>query len=150
MPIPDFTDHGLLPAGYHPCTLDEAQSRFCWNDHREALWTQSLEFVEYCSSLGLEAPIFVDGSFVTNKPYPRDIDIVADLTHATNEEIGLALQLHFTQQQFIKDRYRVDFWVFHPMASKDLTQFFQYIREEDAQARGCGPDIRKGLLSIAL
>lgn len=79
MPIPSFETSGLLPPGVHDATPEEIEDALVapflsdvrrriyngWSMHREAL--QSIcPFVEQ----------YLDGSFVTHKEEPGDVDIL--------------------------------------------------------------------------
>jgi hypothetical protein len=79
MPIPDLDAEGLLPAGLHECVMAEIAERFgqfssC--DRRPKLYGQLVEYVRELAKAKLVSRIVVDGSFVTGKPDPGDIDMV--------------------------------------------------------------------------
>lgn len=150
MSIPEFTEHGVLPSGLHDCTISEAESKFCNNDHRKNLWSDLLNFLDWLTKQGIKTDILIDGSFVTDKTLPSDIDVIADITLAPENVIKEALVLFSFKREEIKQNYGVDFWLYHPKTPNDLRSFFQYIKEDDAQRRGCSPETRKGLLSISL
>ena len=74
--LPDFDDFGNLPAGIHICTLDELTTRFGkGSDERETEMSEVLLFVEAARKAGVRR-LLVNGSFVTNKLSPNDVDIV--------------------------------------------------------------------------
>lgn len=149
MPIPALMETGYLPSGEFHCDLDELKNIFGVNDRRTALLTKLDQFLAWLRNThGLDLPYFVDGSYTTSKPHPSDIDFVIDLTNATNDQIGTALQLFSLQHDQIKQDFEIDFWFFHPNAPKDLKQFFQYVRIEELQQRQLPPETRKGILRI--
>src|SRR5919109_1209681 len=77
--IPSFDQNGNLPEGIHDCTVDEAAERFGSFQqaiHRRQLWDSFLEFMREVIDSGLVDAILVDGSFVTAKAEPNDIDLV--------------------------------------------------------------------------
>jgi hypothetical protein len=79
MPIPDLDDAGLLPPGVHDCTLDEVRRRFGvfqTTDRRPTLYDKLQVLVREAWATGLVAEIIIDGSFVTAKPDPNDIDLI--------------------------------------------------------------------------
>ena len=79
MPIPGLNDAGLLPAGVHDCTLDEGRQRFGvfqTTDRRPKLYDKLEALVQEAWATGLVADIIIDGSFVTAKPDPNDIDLI--------------------------------------------------------------------------
>ena len=79
MPIPGLNQNGLLPRGVHDCTLDEIAGSFARNPHRKRLFQNLVACLEQEIRPVFVHPIFVDGSFVTDKDEPEDIDIVLDL-----------------------------------------------------------------------
>src|SRR5205085_823586 len=95
MPIPSLNEHGLLPPGIHDCTLSEIRAVFGQNQwvvdeaaetYREILSPHrrnlSMRLEAYFSELrrvGLPVVVLVDGSFVTGKPDPNDVDLVVVL-----------------------------------------------------------------------
>src|SRR5690349_17564318 len=92
MAIPDLNEHGLLPVGIHDCTFSELEARFGQNQWvtdtqsdspREVLCQQrgklcaSLKaYLAELRRIGLDVEVLVDGSFVTEKPDPNDIDLI--------------------------------------------------------------------------
>src|SRR5437867_12297138 len=79
MPIPPFSPDGLLPVGIHECTIDELKVRFGGfqgSDQRPRLFARLEGFLAEVRAAGLVRSILVDGSFVTAKPEPNDIDLI--------------------------------------------------------------------------
>lgn len=77
--IPPFNDNGWLPEGVYDCTIDEAAERFGsfqGSDRRPQLWKGFTEFMGEAEASGFTEAVLVDGSFVTAKPDPNDIDLV--------------------------------------------------------------------------
>ncbi|HUP69973.1 MAG TPA: hypothetical protein VM142_09180 [Acidimicrobiales bacterium] len=74
--IPDFVD-GVLPAGEHLATWDEITTRFGTTSHRRHL-LDGLHGA--CSSLASAGCVllWLNGSFVTDKPWPNDFDACWD------------------------------------------------------------------------
>ncbi len=71
--IPDFTEQGILPPGIHQATLDDVRSRLGWGRKREDL-IKGLEMaLQLVGNCGVER-VYLDGSFVTDKDRPGDID----------------------------------------------------------------------------
>ena len=83
MPIPDLDENGFLPPGVYDCTLEEVQQRFGRarvNFQRSELFAKLKEYVKEAQSTKLVKAIILDGSFVTNKETPNDIDMIVILT----------------------------------------------------------------------
>lgn len=77
-PIPNFSDDYHLPAGEHVCSFDEIEQRFVTNEQREKVWADFKRLYDRFSSLGLNPKsIIVDGSFVTGRERPGDVDFGA-------------------------------------------------------------------------
>jgi Family of unknown function (DUF6932) len=85
MDLSRFTSDGLLPSGDHPLTIVELQQSYLvsgegvavpgWDSRWRAQLVDNLElFVRQLWAVGVEL-VFVNGSFVTNKPHPGDIDV---------------------------------------------------------------------------
>jgi len=74
--IPPFNDDGYLPSGIHPATLPELAARF---GHGSELRQAQIESVKWLVDLARRAGalrIVVNGSFVTDKFEPNDVDCV--------------------------------------------------------------------------
>jgi hypothetical protein len=79
MPIPGFNDAGLLPLGVHDCTIGEVRQHlgsFQTTDRRPKLFDKLQALVREAWATGLVSEIIIDGSFVTAKPDPNDIDLI--------------------------------------------------------------------------
>src|SRR5262245_29211259 len=90
--IPKFNDYECLPEGIYDYTMDEAVQRFGVfqsNDRRPRLWARFSEFIRQLKECGFVETVIVDGSFVTAKVTPSDIDLV--LVVATNHDFSVDL-----------------------------------------------------------
>jgi hypothetical protein len=79
MPIPELNEAGLLPAGIHQASLEEVRAlfgRFQRTDRRPALFAKLSELLGEARSTGLVVAVVIDGSFVTAKDEPSDIDLI--------------------------------------------------------------------------
>jgi len=78
MPIPPFIDRYYLPPNEHECTFEEVEQRFLGTDGRVKVWRYCMGLLNRLDDLGLKPDIvLVDGSFVTARERPRDVDIAA-------------------------------------------------------------------------
>lgn len=68
---------GLLPEGIHPAAWEELVERFGWNEHRQQLLRGLSEALGLLRSAGCRR-VYVNGSFVTAKQRPNDIDVCWD------------------------------------------------------------------------
>ena len=79
MPIPPLDQNGLLPEGMHDFTLAEIKARFGAfqrSDRRLQLFARLEIFLEEARATGMIVSVVVDGSFVTAKPEPNDLDLI--------------------------------------------------------------------------
>ncbi|MEX2274998.1 MAG: hypothetical protein WEA10_05475 [Actinomycetota bacterium] len=75
--IPELGAEGLLPEGIHVGTLDEIQDRFGWNLRRLQLIRGIGDIARLLEAAGC-ARLWIDGSFVTAKNFPGDVDMTWD------------------------------------------------------------------------
>lgn len=67
-------DTGLLVPGEHKLTLDKFEEIFVHNEHRRYIYEKFGKLLGIFSKISC-SHIYVDGSFVTQKPHPNDIDV---------------------------------------------------------------------------
>jgi len=74
--IPDFNEHGYLPAGVHPASLDEIEDRFGRQSEIRQVQMESLRWLtELAKKAGVQR-LIINGSFVTERLEPNDVDCV--------------------------------------------------------------------------
>ena len=74
--LPPFDDFGNLPQGIHLCSVAELVARFgSGSDERSAEISELVRFIEAAKAAGVRR-LLVNGSFVTDKLSPNDVDIV--------------------------------------------------------------------------
>jgi hypothetical protein len=74
--IPEMNANGYLPPGIHAASLDEIAARFGQEPELRRVQMESLRWlVDLAKRAGVER-IIVNGSFVTDKWEPNDIDCV--------------------------------------------------------------------------
>lgn len=74
--LPAFDDFGNLPPGIHRCSVAELVDRFgSGSDEREAEISELVAFVDAAKTAGVRR-LMVNGSFVTGKLAPNDVDVV--------------------------------------------------------------------------
>lgn len=71
--VPEFQQDGNLPPGIHLASLEEIESRFAWNDHRQRLLSGLRRAIVALRAAGCRR-LYLDGSFVTSKACPSDYD----------------------------------------------------------------------------
>lgn len=150
MPVPAFTQQGILPAGVHACTFLEAEQFLCSNQRRIEIWQGLQGFLRWAQGLPKPTAVLIDGSYVTDKALPGDVDIVVDITACNGPEQQIWFQTWSASQDAIKARFQVDFYPFVVGHGNDFSSFFQYVRVDEALRRGISPAERKGILRVAI
>jgi len=79
VPIPPFLENGFLPPGLHLSDIAEIEERFGRSTRRrQELFARLQFFVELAHHSGA-LKMLIDGSFVTAKSEPEDVDVVIRL-----------------------------------------------------------------------
>jgi len=153
MTIPPLNEYGLLDEGIYECTTEQIAAQFVFTETRKTLWNNFCTFIERANHKRLFCAVYLDGSFVSNKPEPQDIDIVLEFCPMPfpNNVDWSELQKVALQRENIKDMYALDVAV-APMTQNDndFRSFFQYIRLEQALKMGLPPTAKKGILKLNL
>ena len=148
MPIPVLTTDGFLLTGTFDCTLAEVRTRFGsfqGSETRERLFTKLAELVTAAQRSGLFDFLLLDGSFVTAKSAPNDVDLVAVLRLGHDFERDLPMSEYaLVSRALLRRRFGFDIIVAEQDSQLYLTyvEFFSRIREN--------PAARKGLLRLKL
>lgn len=87
--IPDFDEEGNLPPGIHGATWGDCVARFGINPHRRRLLSGLERALRLLQAAGCHR-VYLDGSFVTSKPTPSDIDVAWE---PTGVDVALLLRL---------------------------------------------------------
>lgn len=148
MPLPVLNDFGLLPAGVHDCDGDEIHANFCASPAREAIWQAFQGFLRWAETQPGPFTIFVDGSFVTDKAAPSDVDVAVDITGCSKADQDVWLIAYHREHARLKREFKTDFYPVIIGAGHDFTAFFQYVRVDEALARGAPDGTRKGILRL--
>jgi hypothetical protein len=74
--IPERNDDGYLPAGVHRATLEEVAARFGRETELRRVQMESLAWLVDLARRAGARRLIVNGSFVTDRPEPNDIDCV--------------------------------------------------------------------------
>ena len=132
--IPAPNAIGELPPGMHTATLEEVEAVFVTTPRRRRLFEGLQRVVQNLYAAGVRR-VFIDGSFVTTKADPNDIDGCWEWTEEVHLDLLDPVLLDFAQaRRAMRDKYGVDFflatWV---EAGSGLTflDFFQRNRTDD-------------------
>ena len=79
---------GMLPVGIHQTTLAELFAAFpARNQQRQILNDSLQQVVVALRTLDIRIKIYIDGSYITNKAEPNDIDLLLVTPHHTEPAI---------------------------------------------------------------
>jgi hypothetical protein len=146
--LPPLNEHGLLPEGIHDGTFEEVETCFALfqqSDRRPLLWAKFREFFRLAKASRLVDELLLDGSFVTAKPDPNDIDFVVDVSATHDFAADLSPdEYNLLSKRRVRLRFGFDI-VLARAGTDDVTEtadFFQQIRGQ--------PHLRKGIVRIRL
>jgi hypothetical protein len=143
MPIPAFRVDGYLPEGLHVANEDEVRSRFGQATAQRVYLSGRLQhWLRLARAVGARRS-FVDGSFVTAKLQPADVDAVVWLPDNFPEQVR-ARKLEATElQTMVSTREPKELFSAYSAEMWDgWVEFFSQTREADAR--------RKGVVEVAL
>ena len=149
MAIPDWNQYGILPEGIHNADFDQIRDRLGFNAHRGELISGLERTIEWVRAASPIEGLIVDGSFVTDKAYPGDIDAVAMIGNLTERNQREWVRRWQPEHQRLKAENRVDLYPTVVGIGNDFSAYFQYMRPEEALDRGAPLGVRKGLVRIA-
>lgn len=148
MAIPDWNEYGLLPEGIHDCEVVEIEDRLGFNNHRLALVEGLRRTFDWLGTMPPIDCLIVDGSFVTDKEQPSDIDAVAMIGNLTEQNQHDWVRAWQPQHAQIKAAHQVDLYPTIIGRGNNFSAYFQYIRPEEALERGAPLGLLKGLLRV--
>jgi hypothetical protein len=136
MALPELNDLGYLPPGEHEATWKEVEDAFGWNFKRKNLLTGLHYVVRSLIDFGV-ADFFIDGSFVTSKVRPRDIELVYVPPKAPRvSSWGI---FDFSQHGTLKRQYGIDLWPYpspQPTASGLISIKEFFCIDRDGEIKG--------------
>ena len=150
--IPLLDVHGFLPQGVHECTLEELTARFGNGNpshRRSILCVKFADFLTWVRSLNCFRSVYPDGSFVSDKEEPSDIDVLLELPQGTPQVTAHLKQHGVFDRAQMKSKFEIHIFPMPP-GEPNLLTWFQGVRPEVARARGLRPNYRKGILRITI
>jgi hypothetical protein len=148
MPIPAFTDDGLLPPGSHECTLEEVVERFGSfqsSDRRPTLSRDLKAYVGELLNAGIAKYLIVNGSYVTTTDTPNDIDLLLVL----KDDLQLhnpvpPFQYNPRSKRYVRNKFRLDFYFGFEgdPSAQEIMSIFQQVKYQ--------PGKEKGVLKVTL
>jgi hypothetical protein len=160
MPIPTLNEHGFLPLGTYDCTFAEIEAEFGQNrwvqdnesasrrevlkPHRGRLCQHLMDYLTELHRVGLGVEVIINGSFVTGKPDPNDIDLI--VVFPSDHDFSRPLpprEYNLLSKRRLRDAgYPFDIFVVAAggTAYKKALRLYQQVRGRD--------DLEKGLLRV--
>lgn len=132
----------VLPPGIHDATLEEIEQRFASNEKRRNLFDGLCRAVDELRKAGCGV-LFLDGSFVTDKPEPGDFDVCWDPVGVNPQKLDPVF-LDFSQhRKKQKDKYGGEFFPSSAKANRAsvFLDFFQTDRDTG---------LKKGIIKVQL
>jgi hypothetical protein len=113
VPIPNLNINGFLPHGLHRCSLQEVEvafvSQFQSSSSRKQLMNSLKLFYAKWKAFPHFDRMVLDGSFVTNKENPNDIDLIVVLKPSVlHDPMSGAFVGQMSDRASIKHQYSID------------------------------------------
>ena len=149
MPIPAFDRFGLLPDGIHECTLKEVEVDLAWNDERRRLTALLQEFiaVELTPRFTTVPPVVLDGSYVSQKASPSNINLVLELSDLPDTDQWEG-QMLFQRTADLFRLYQIEMLPGLKGLKQDFVDLLQNLRPQTALEKGLYHGHRKGVLRL--
>jgi hypothetical protein len=135
--IPAFDSNGNLPIGIHWASWSEVEHMFVTNNQRKLLASGLQRGVAALQIAGCQA-LYVDGSFVTSKPDPKDYDCAWELVGVNPrllDPVFLDFRNHRAAQ---KAKFQGEFFpasfIANTITGQTFLQFFQ--QDRNGQPKG--------------
>ncbi len=132
MSIPALQENGELPPGQHQASLEEVETVFGFSTERRKRLMQGLR--DAVSNLVLSGvrKLWINGSFITDKDDPNDIDGCWEYTSLVDTEVLDPVFL--LSRNDMKEKYGLDFFISNLVESGSglpFSEFFQVNRDGD-------------------
>lgn len=135
--IPAFRDDGYLPEGLHRATEAEITYRFgTATPRRRRLALRLRRWIELCRTVAAKR-LFVDGSFVTAKPDPNDVDAVVWLGDDFVDRVSSGEVKAVELEMMLVTRQPEEIFAAEDRPDwEDWVEFFSRTREADGRRKG--------------
>jgi hypothetical protein len=141
--IPDFRPDGYLPEGMFLASQAEVTFRFgSANRVRRRLILRVRRWIELAREIHA-LRLFIDGSFITAKPEPNDVDAVVLLPPDFDEQVAASLDAATEFDEMLLTRRPEEIFAAEDEGDwNEWVEFFSRTREADGR--------RKGLVEVGL
>lgn len=141
--VPEFKETGLLPEGIHAVSLEEATEHFGWNRHRQGLIDGLLEALKLLKTAGVRR-VYLNGSFVTAKERPGDIDVLWDADGVDVDRLDPVFLNFDNERAAQKSRFGCEFFPAQMTEGRSGKTFLEFFQVDKATG------MRKGLVEVPL
>ena len=137
MPIPTFRDDGYLPEGLYGASEEEVSACFGQSTpRREYLMGRLRCWLELARAVKARR-LFINGSFVTDKTEPGDVDAVVWLPDNFPEQVNIGNPEAIELQTMLRTREPEElFLVYSQEMWEGWVEFFSQTREADGRLKG--------------
>jgi hypothetical protein len=137
MPIPVFRDDGYLPEGLHRASEEEVIARFGQSTPRREYLMGRLRHWLGLARVVRARRFFINGSFVTDKAEPGDVDAVVWLPDDFREQVHVGRPEAIELQTMLRTREPKELF---SVPSQEMwegwVEFFSQTREADGRRKG--------------
>ncbi len=135
--IPDFRDDGYLPEGLYVSTEADVTFRFGSSTPRRRRLILRLRRWLELTRLTHARRFLVDGSFITSKTEPNDIDAVVLLADDFQQQVSSGLDAALELEEMLLTRYPEEIFAAEDLHDWDeWVEFFSRTREPDGRHKG--------------
>ncbi len=142
--LPALLKEGFLPPGIYEIGLDELKQRFAYTIWRIELFNNLKRLMNDLKSIGCKC-IYVDGSFVTTKRIPGDIDVCWEDLNVDYDiaEQKMPILFDFKDKRANQQReYKCDIFPAHSIADHFGTLYIDFFQKDKATNN------KKGIIKI--
>jgi hypothetical protein len=102
----------ILPAGIHCMTLEEFRfkfvDQFSYSTRRRLIFDKFSQFLDKVLSVKFVTELWLNGSFITEKPEPGDIDVVAFYDESKSNRLDDSFRDFLRDIEFIQLNFLTD------------------------------------------
>lgn len=139
----DNAPFGVLEEGIHELSLQDFKRLFVYNSVRAKQYKGLTAAISNLKDAGCPA-IYIDGSYVTQKPVPGDYDACVDYTGVDLRILDPVFTNFDNQRKAQKEKYEGEFFPQHFTADHSGTIFIDFFQKEKYSGG------RKGIVKIDL
>jgi hypothetical protein len=131
--LPELDSRGLLPRGVHRADWEEIVKRFGSNQRRRKLLRGLKEALDLLKRAGCRH-VYIDGSFVTARRLPNDIDVCWDIDGVDAISLDSVFFDFDDGRAAQKARFGAEFFPAQaPQRLKTFLDFFQMIKKLESR-----------------